>query len=726
MNIKRLLPFIVLLISSSVFAQNGTIIKANKYYESYSYQKAIDKFETVTEKSTDIYRKLADSYEKVGDLKKAEEYYSKLVKASDRTYEDLYNYASVLMMNEKYKEAKRWMKTYNFLYPDDSRGRAFVENMDSYEDLMNDKQQFSISNSSINSAQSDFGTAYYNDVLVFASSREGVKPVVRRWNWNGLAFLNLYKAEKSDSGDLSNPEQFYPKLNKKYHEGPACFTKDGSYMIYTKNNYRETDTTGAHGLEMYSMDYDGGKWINNKALPFNNDNYSVGHASLSTDGKTLYFSSDMPGGYGGVDIYMASRKADGSWSEAVNMGEKVNTEGDETFPFIHESERMLFFSSDGKPGLGGSDIFIAQLTEAGVGTVRNLGTPVNTNLDDFAFVLDSSESGGFFSSNRAGGKGNDDIYSFKLLKPFEFMKVIKGVAREKESLRILANTSVILREGETTIGSVLTDSAGNYAFVVEPNLEFVLEASKEAYVGQSRMVSSAVKEDVIIINLLLEPKPNIYLEGLVSDAKTGEILNNVSVLIINNDTKDTVLNVLTSEKGYFYKTLEGLKVNASLNYTIDLSKQGYLAKKENFKEVIAQEGAVRLHLRLDKIDIGLDIAKLIEIKPIYFDYNKSNIRPDAAIELDKIVKVMLENPNMEIELGSHTDARGTDSYNMKLSDRRAKASAAYIVSKGVSESRIKGKGYGETKLVNRCANGVKCSKKEHQENRRTEFIITKV
>lgn len=749
--------FTIIILALFVFsasAQKGKIKKGEKFFGAYSFDRAIEKLEGITDKTTSINRQLADSYFKIGDFEKSEGYYASVVNATDKTAEDVYQYASVLQINQKYTDADEWMKTFNQLNPSDQRGIDYKNKPGFYKNLSQDNGQFSIKNLEINTPQSDFGTAYYLNKIVFASSREGIVPVKRRWNWNGLAFLNLYQANNNADNELSEVDIFNSKLNGKFHEGPASFSKDGTFMVYTKNNYNKKDTTGVVRLHMFSMEYMDEKWQNKQEITFNNNNYSTGHGSLTGDGKTMYFASDMPGGFGGSDIYKSERLDDGTWSAPTNLGAKVNSEGNETFPNIHDSEKMLFFASNGKVGLGGLDVFVAQLTNGNVGKVENLKAPINTNRDDFAFVLDANEKAGFFSSNRDGGKGDDDIYAFNLLKPFGFGKTIQGFAKDKND-QILANASIILYDASyNKLQEVTTAEDGAFAFMVDADKNFSLNGTKADYFDGNNTANTKTEEKIIYVDVILEKDPGLSLYGIITDKATGEALEGVSVILVDNFTGKEFLNIKTPATGEFRKALVGKKLNERLSYQVKLEKTDYLGKTITFNKEITKEGEIKmaadLDLGLEKIEVGVDLAEIIDIKPIYFDLGKYNIRKDAATELDKIVKVMNENPEMEIELGSHTDSRGSDASNLRLSDKRAKASASYIVKQGIDKSRITGKGYGETtpntvndathkkypyftlnqilteKYINTFKSNKNKFKEAHQLNRRTEFIIVKM
>ncbi len=727
------LIIVIFSLALSTFGQESNLAKlkkANKQYEGFSYSKAIKTFEESADNSITTRRKLGDSYQKVGDLEKAEEIYAEIVKSDKATAEDIYTYASLLEENKKYTQADTWMEKFVSMMPQDKRAIAYKKNKDAYNQLLKDKGQFKIKNLDINSAQEDFAPVFYKDKVLFASSREGVKPIRRKWNWNKLPFLDIYQANKADNYELSMAKRFEKrKFNKKYHEGPVAFNKEETKMWFTRNNYQGKSTDGTIKLQIWSSEInEDGKWSKPVAFPLNSNEYSVGHASISPDGKWMYFASDMPGGLGGVDIYKIEIKEDGTYGKAINLGNKINTEGNEMFPMVHQ-DGMLFFASDGLAGLGGLDVFVAQLKDDGsIGKVMNLGTPINSSKDDFAFILDNSAKGGYFSSNREGGKGDDDIYSFTLLKPFTFGKIIKGTAKDKKG-NILADAIINLYdENGNVIETTTADANGQYEFQVEADKKFTLEGKKEKYFDGQNTADTHTEEDVVIADLVLEKDPGLSLYALITDKKTGEPLENVTVILTDNMT-GTSETYITPTTGDLRKALQGKKLGDRGSYNLTLQKEGYFTKTVTYNTEFDHEGQYDVHANLD---LGMDpevkdLSEMVQINPINFDLNKYNIRPDAAKELDKIVEVMNKYPKMVVELGSHTDCRGSKAYNERLSDRRAKASAAYIKARITNPERIYGKGYGESRLLNDCAceGRVKsdCSEEEHAKNRRTEFKV---
>ena len=705
--------------------------KANNHYNNYSYTKVIEKLEGEKKQiNTDAQRKLADSYKITGNFAAADSVYSIIMQASDKTPQDIYAYAQILKMNAKYAEAQKQMDAYSALNAADSRTKLFNQNKTYTIDLLKDKGQFEVKNLAVNSTEQDFGVTYFKNEIVYTSSKHDINAAYRRWNGNNLPFLDLYSGKLEENGEITNSKKM-SSLNKKYHEGPASYNKTGNIIIYTQDNYQSKSSDGIRKLELMESTFKDGEWSEKIPFALNNKEYSVGHPSLSADGNTLYFASDMPGGIGGVDIYRVIRNADGTWGKAENLGEKINTEGNEMFPFVHESG-MFFFSSDGRPGLGGLDVFVSQLKNNQFAKVINLGTPVNGSKDDFSFVLNESKTKGYFASNREGGKGDDDIYSFNLLKQFQFGKTIKGVALDKAG-EILANVKVELVDNNgKLISTVVTDKNGAYSFDVENAGAYKLSGQKESYVSGKNNVSISEEQEFAEANVILEKDPGLSLVAIITDGVTKKALDGAKVTILENGNQPFDNFTTKADQGY-RKTLPNNKVGDKLNYKIKIEKSGYLTKEVDFNYLISKTGDINVHEALDitlsKLEVGADLAKMIDIKPIYFDLGKYTIRKDAAVELDKIVKIMNEYPNMEVELGSHTDCRATTVFNEKLSGNRANASAEYIKKSITRPERISGKGYGESKLKNGCAceGAVKstCSEEEHQQNRRTEFIILK-
>ncbi len=643
-------------------------------------------------------------------------------------------YAEALSSMGRYEEAVEWYTKFKEADKEDKRPPVKIEGFSSKDKFFRNKANVEITEAGFNSKTADFSPAFLDNGLVFVTGRKRSGMIRRKFAWDNTNFLELIYTDESLETGMRRYSYVNKKVNSKYHEGPVTFWEDGNKMIFTRNNFeggkKKTSQDGISKLKLYMAERQNKNdtWSTPVPLPFNNDEYSVGHPTVSSDGSILYFASDMPGGVGGTDLY-SSKFEDGKWQSPVNMGAHINTEGNEMFPFLL-NDHELYFSSNGREGLGGLDIYGIDLAKGKNLKISNLGAPLNSSYDDFGVAIDKSGREGYFSSNRKGGTGNDDIYRFMSEKPLLFSLVVEGVVVDRESGEPVKGALVKLFDVEgNEISEAVSDDSGSYTFDVEEKNSYTLSGEKEKYFPGEKAFNTLQEapNNTYTANLEVVKDAGFSLYGLITERGGNAIIPDVEVKIRDNITGQDILVTKTDGDGAFRKVLVGKKLNERLDYQISLNKAGYLGKSFLFETKLNKPGQVNVHefldFQLDKLAIGTDIGKLIEINPIYFDLNKFNIRTDASVELDKIVKVMQENPTIVIELGSHTDARGSDSYNRSLSDKRAKSSASYVISKGISKERIYGKGYGESQLINRCKNGVKCSKEEHQLNRRTEFKI---
>lgn len=623
-------------------------VKGDKYYFVYAFDKAIDKYRRAKTLTVEGQRRLADSYRNMGNNAKAEEVYAKLISApSGVIAEDYYNYAMILKSSGKYDESHKWMDVFEKESPSDLRAKSYMLYKYQFADYLIADPDYKIIEQSINTDAQDFGTSYYNDKVVYASSNARPKMIKRKYNWNGQPYLNLYIAEVKD-GQLKKTKFFNKDLNGKMHDGPATFSNNGTVMAITRNDSKDKTNDKIVELQIHFSTLKDEKWSEPIPFIYNNSAYSVGHPQLSEDGNTMYFVSDMPGGFGGTDIYRTTKSGTADWTKPENLGDRINTEGDEMFPFFDEKQQLLSFSSDGHLGLGGLDIFNCFSYGYEWGFVENPGAPINTQYDDYAMISNGGASKGYFSSNRIEGSGRDDIYAFESKKAPIIEKMIKGIAKDSQGKPIPGTFLTLLGEDDEIISTMTADDKGAYSFPVETDHNYEIIGNKDMYLEGNTKTNSFGTETTIIADVTLLQEKVIEDEDEIDE----------TAIVVNND-----------------------------------------------------------------------LSKVIKLNPIYFDYDKSNIRSDAARELDKIVKVMNKYPNMEVELTSHTDCRGSIAYNNNLSERRAKSSVEYIQSRISGSQRISGKGLGEKKLLNDCAcpdhQVSDCSSAEHQKNRRTEFIIKK-
>jgi outer membrane protein OmpA-like peptidoglycan-associated protein/tetratricopeptide (TPR) repeat protein len=742
---KRIL-FILILLAASGMAFSQTALKklADTSFEKQDYQTAAASYERLVQKgdsSVEVLFKLGDAYYYNSNYVKANTWYVKsYAKNKQLTANQFHRFIQTLKSVGNKEESIRVMNAFSQIFPLDLR----VKNNENSEKYFQNPLQVSIKNLAINSAYSDYGASLYKDSLVFSSARPALVSSTDYYRTD-QPFTNLFVAIKSDSSyslvSLLKKEVTYSA----FHEATPVFTKDGKTMYYTKNELKDNKSTKAlDGLyKLYKAVFENGKWVDKGMLAIaGSEGARIAHPTLSLDEKTLYFAAEMKQGFGQSDIYSIALNSDGSVGLPINLGSKINSEGRESYPFITENN-LLIFASDGHPGFGGFDLMALDLTDE-TAPIINLGATINSTEDDFNFVQKAGTNEGVFSSNRSGGKGDDDLYRFVITKPIEIdvPVYLSGTVKDSSSQEILPNTAIeILDENGKVVAAFKSDETGSFKLEVEKNKNYVIAYKNEGYNSVQQTVSIPLKAKGTIQTLAILAKPAPVVEeyigfGLscyVTEAKTNQALDSVEITLVDPLTKIEFIQRFTEKNGTITEMLANAQLNDSLAYTITLKKKGYFTKVLDFKKQLTKPGIVGIHEELDltltKIEEGMDLAKVFKINPIYFDVNKFNIRPDAAIELDKIIAIMNENPTLVVELGSHTDCRAPIAYNERLSDRRAKASAAYIKAKIKKPARIYGKGYGESQLITDCPceGDVKstCSDEEHQLNRRTEFKIIK-
>jgi len=639
--------------NTDIFAQKS-LRKARNLKANYDYSKAIIHYHDYLKSanpSAQDQREIAESYIKLNDTKSAELWLAKVVSSPSYNATDLLNYAHILRGNRKYSEAINQYKKYAADNPGEAKdAERWINACNQAVEWIKEPAHFEVVNvKSLNTENSDFGLMPFNDGYILTSDRKINGKLYKKddiYGWTGNPYLKLFYYQDIDKDAKTGMEEAVFELNNEYHNGPSVFNVQKKEIYFTRTKTvkikikpTNTDPTSwiknapefdyVNRLEIYTAKNENNTWQGIKPFAYNNpDEYSVGHPALSPDGKILYFASDMKGGYGGSDIYYCVADINGTWSAPKNAGNIINTSGNEVFPYIDEIGN-LFFSSDGHAGMGGLDIFEAFGSTDKWSKPQNLKYPVNSSKDDFSILFTTIDKKGFFSSNREGGVGADDVYSFELMPP--------------QNLTIVAITKERL------------------------------------------------------------------------DNKTAVPLNNVNVEF-NSIVKGESQQLVTDNSGRLFKVSD-----CNNNFKITATKEGYLS---DFKVLETSckgyNDTVFVELLLDKIIIG----KPIVIKNIFYDFDKWNIRTDATKELDNLVNIMKDNPKINVELGSHTDARGKTMYNEVLSQKRAESAVEYIISKGVDRSRITAKGYGESEPVNGCIDGVNCSDEEFQLNRRTEFKIT--
>lgn len=728
-------------------SQKGRLNYADRMYDSKSYYYASEGYEDVLDRKTDsltVAVKIADSYDKIGNTQKAVEWYTFLKTKGQLSKEQHLRLALLERELENYAGSEQLLASYQQQYGTDAVSKDILSS-GPVSGLQIDKHQFELKEQGVNTTSSDMSVSYYaaNEVLL-ASSKRRSKAVMRLHTWTGNYFYDIYKAPVNDQGEIGKMKLMKSKAKTKFHDGPAVYSEQTGYVYFTRNNYlngkKQTDENKTVRLKIYRAQIDGRKFKNIEELSINDNNYSTAHPTITKDGKRLYFSSDRPGGYGGMDLYYVNLDMEGKpVGSIINLGEKVNTTQHELFPSYNAAENLLFFSSEGHFGLGGLDVFVAKLDKQGsTRSIENVGSPINSAYDDFSFTNDDLQTKGYFTSNRKGGKGDDDIYGFSQKFAIKNSASLKGTATDILTKKELPNTMIYLADKNgNVVDSTQTDERGAYELSLAGiEGDFRLLGSKTDYIKTDKAISYDDTKTEYEEDLALMPVLDYYFTGTVKDKATQQLLSGVNIMVTDTKKNEGFAQVSTTGEGSFKTETLPYGYNDQIAYSFKLEKEGYVSKNVSLSELLSMQQELevngRLSLDMTKIEIGkTDLNDIIEINPIYFDLNKSDIRSDAAVELNKIVKVMQENPGMVIELGSHTDSRGSDASNRSLSDRRAKSSAKYIISQGISKDRIYGKGYGESKLkisdaqINK-ATSVEEKEALHQKNRRTEFIIVKM
>ena len=731
----------------------------NYHFDKESYKKAIERFREVEDKNLDILRKLGKSYLNLNNLDSSEHYY-KIVAEKTNSSVDWYNYSHLLYMNEKFDQAESIRNKYANSSKE-KRAEIFKSNS-AHKELLDNISKVDLINLSINTENSDFGAyAVRND------STDSYYTLFTSANKSSLKEIKKSKFVKPDqptfdifitqlnypSLEVSSPVSLSGQLSNEYQEGPAIVTKDQKTIYFTRSNNVEAKDDALY-LSLYSVT----KGMIDKQdsiIPFsiNDDHYSVMHPTISNDGRKIFFSSNMPGGYGGLDLYYCEilgvqvEKVNGNskkvnkLSDPINLGKSINTEGNEVFPYFM-NDNILFYSSDGRIGIGGLDIFMAQnYLDSSLLEIDNIGKPFNSSKDDFSFFISQDIKFGFLSSNRSGGKGDDDIYCFKLNLSIsegtdDYYTMVKGETLEVISNSVLSNDFL-----NDTAKSFLSQNAFHKAKLIsKPSNGKIKFNSDGTFIYTPE--NDRVTVDFFTYRILNDQYSNDTISVFIKALdKTVPVAHDDHYVIKKgeNFSADSINGTLHNDIDSGGDILSTILIDKPLHGELMLKKDGsftyvpedYYVESDTFRYAVTDgQYYDTAEVTLTRLVSGVDIATIIEIEPIYFDVNKSNIRDDAANELLKIVKVMNDYPDMVVELGSHTDCRASQTYNRNLSERRAKSSASFIKERITSPERIYGKGYGESKLKNKCeCEGSRiepCSEEEHQENRRTEFLIIKM
>jgi outer membrane protein OmpA-like peptidoglycan-associated protein/tetratricopeptide (TPR) repeat protein len=620
---KKLYILLILFVgvATTAQAQNDKTAKADKLYEQLRYvdaAKAYEKLLTKGIRTQHVYTKLGNSYFYNSDFKNAETNYARAIKRNPQA-ETLYRYAQSLKASQKYDLSNTVMNQFASLKPADDRAREFMANPNYIQEIQSMKEGFTTTSYKFNTEASDFSALQIGDKLYFSSARNENRGT---YGWNKEPYLDIYEATLDDAGIVGKPELIKGEVNSKFHEGTMDITPDGKYMFFTRVHYFKGDyekaVDGESKLSIYRALSAGGEWRDVSITALESKEYGVGHPSITKDGIAIYFASEVPGGLGGTDIYKADLN-DGKISNPVNLGPAVNTSGDDSFPYIAD-DGSLYFSSNGHLGLGGLDVFKYK-----DGEVTNMGAPVNSSLDDFGFSYSEATGKGYFSSNRQGGQGGDDIYGIQKIEICEVAVTVKAV--DVKTGMAISGAIVSLQNGAgSSMPGQLTDSNGAAVFITDCDLELTARGAKDDY-ESGEAALSITKEKTAVVEVMMTPEPVIVEDKII-------------------------------------------------------------------------------------------------LNKIYFDLDKSNIRPDAALELDRLVVLMKKYPTMEVLAETYADIRASDSYNLILTEERANSIINYAASQGIESSRLKAAGRGEANPIVDC-NSKSCTEAEYELSRRSEFTVTK-
>jgi outer membrane protein OmpA-like peptidoglycan-associated protein len=695
--------FIFQLLTLTCFAQKGQLKKADHYFNQFQYAAAANIYENVLSanpKDAHAMEKLVLCYDKLNEPMRAESWLSIICKAPNTDVKYYKMYGQVLAANSKYEESAKWYSKYTDIVSD-NHVKNTVSDYQTIASFYKDSTLYTVTPLVLNSSYSDFSPTFYQEGILFCSAR-GTGKNDSKYAWNNTPFIDLFYSKDG----ISIPKNFGKPVNSPLHEGPATFTTNYDTIFFTRNNSTGKSNDGTVKLKIYYSVLLNGVWQKEKTLELNSNEYSIGHPALSPDHK-LFFVSDMPGGVGGTDIYY-SKFLNGHWTKPSNAGMAINTTGNEMFPSFDE-QGNLYFASNTHPGLGGLDIFLAKVDHKKFQSPVNIGYPVNTSYDDFGLIVKNNQ--GYFSSNRGNDSKNDNLYSFSLDK----IKTLSIRAVDKNGSQLKQFN--ILNTASNTSNAISNEIDSVYTNTFSCDESYTLTVDKKGFL---KKIVSLTSDDLRkiggrkVITVTLErasKKVNIELQSLEGKSIDGEIQ------ITNLRTRETK-KYKTDKTGSLV-----IDLDQQSEYEITGSKSNFKTKSINLSvdDVInlADNGKVHINLPLatalfDKNEVG----QIIELE-IKYDKAKSDIRKDASIELDKLVAFLKKNATVKVELGSHTDVRGSNESNLVLSQKRAESCVRYIVSKGISSQRLIPIGYGEDDLKVQEA----VTEEDHQQNRRTTVKI---
>ena len=688
--------------------------RADTYFERAYYSDAIPLYEQLLprNKSSKLIKNLAGCYYHTFNMKAAARWYGYLVSNYGESVDEDYRFKlnQSLKAIGEYENAQKALIDFYSEQDQDDKVSQLTKDFTYIENVRAIGDRFNIENLNINTATSEFGAARIDSNLVYSASRKHALALPKLYRWNNENYLDIYShpIDKINLGD-SLSTSLSNNINSKMHEGTFAITKDRKTIYFTRNSKKKTEDDKISNLKIYRAEYIDGAWKNIIALPFNSDDFSTEHPALSPDETKLYFSSDREGGFGSFDLYVVNIQKDGFFGNPINLGKEINTDKKEQFPFV-DKEGNLYFASNGHPGFGLLDVFVSKKENGNFTKPDNLGLPVNSGYDDFSLSLDPDSNTGYFSSNRPGGKGSDDIYSFAETKPLvieDCKQFIAGVLTDKTTKLPLPNASIELVDANgNRIENITTSKDASFKFQISCSSEYRIKAHKDGYEDNSRNIVSDIERN---------------------DVKDGSLtLYSIEEREVQK-TKALLAKKEAAEKAALAE-IKRQKEQAKIAALERLQKEQEIAhqqKAEQEKE--KRERLKKIDAIIAKEDAIVKEKDLIIIKTeeIHFDYSLWYLRREARERLAKVIDIMKQNPGMVIEIGTHTDIRGNAEYNRNLSQKRADSAKEFMVKNGISPERVIAKGYGESQPIVECETVESCTEEDHEWNRRCELIVVK-